>query len=270
MDRFVAALVFSLTASACFSSSTVVKVRADGSGSIQVSTSLSKAAIAELDAQAVDMGGTPQKATLEQWLPEMDARAAASRLGAGVRFVSTRATQDARSFRRVTVYEYADIRRLTLEPIPILPAQVSSGGTARLEGEHRLTFDLSANSDTGFLLTARLPDARIEYAGLEVGGDQTTETDPEGLALARKLFSGARFDVTIEPDLPVISTNTPHRSGQRITLVAIDVERLAFDEVVWKRLVQPGSLDELRYQLHDVPGVTISLDREVRIELAPR
>ena len=52
---------------------------------------------------------------------------------------------------------------------------------------------------------------------------------------------------------------------------AIDAERVLLDEETWKRLrLRPASLDELRFQLHDAPGVTVSLDREIRIELTSR
>jgi len=77
--------------------------------------------------------------------------------------------------------------------------------------------------------------------------------------------------VTIEPELPIVRTNTPHVDGQRVTLVRVAAEPLLLDDEIDRRfLLRPGSLDELRLRLHDTPGVTVALDREIRIELAQR
>lgn len=77
--------------------------------------------------------------------------------------------------------------------------------------------------------------------------------------------------LAVEPELLILQTNTPHRSGQHVTLRAIDAERVLLEEETWKRLrLRPASLDELRFELHDAPGVTVGLDREIRIEPASR
>jgi hypothetical protein len=263
-------VVASIAVAGCFSTATVVKVRADGSGTIELTTTLRKAALIRLDAFTAVAGDRQKTPKLNEWLPESDARAAASRLGSDVRYVSTRATDTADTLGRVTIYEFADIRRVMLEPIPVVPG-AGFGADARLDGEHRFTFDLVEEQDNRRTLIARLPDARIEYSGVEIYAQRLERPNPEDEALLRALLAGLRLEVTVEPELSIVGANTLHRDGRRVTLVAIDAERLAFDEQVEKRLLlQPGSLDELRYRLHDLPGVIVGLDREVRIELAPR
>lgn len=271
LARLFLLLTAAVATTGCLSTTTVVKVGPDGSGTIEVTTMLGKAALAAVD-EFVGTGSNarrPRRA--DDWFPERDVREAAAGLGTDVRYVSSRTIDTADALGRVTIYEFADVRRVTLEPLPILPADNAHGSSARLDGEHRFTFDLVDEGENRRVLIARLPDARIEHSGLSVQAEQLERPDPQEEALVRTMLAGLRLEVTVEPELPITRASTLYRDGQRVTLVSIDAERLLFDDEVSKRLLlEPGSLDELRYRLHDRPGVTVSLDREVRIELAPR
>lgn len=269
--RVLILIVTSVLAAGCFSTATTVKVRPDGSGTIELTTLLGKAPLAAFDELFAGHGIEPQKPrTVHDWFPERDVQEAAARLGTDVRYVSSRTIDTDDRLGRVTIYEFADIRRVTLEPLPILPGD-SYGADARVDGERRFTFDLVNEPENRRVLIARLPEARIEYADVSVHAERFERPDPQEEALMRRLLAGLRLTVAVEPESPISGTNTLHRDGQRVTLVSIDAERLIFDDEVSKRLLlRPTSFDELRYRLHDRPGVIVSLDREVRIELAPR
>jgi hypothetical protein len=271
LARLFLLLTAAVATTGCLSTTTVVKVGPDGSGTIEVTSLLRKTGLAQFDTLAATASDHAKPTKLNDWLPESAVRSAADRLGTDVRYVSSRIIETADALGRMTVFEFADVRRLTLEPIPVLPAGGYFGADAKLDGEHRFTFDLLDAPDNTRVLIARLPEARIEYSGLGVKAERLERPDPTEEALTRTLLGGLRLEVIVQPELPIIRANTLHRDGQRVTLVSIDAERLLFDDEVSKRLLlEPGSLDELRYRLHDRPGVTVSLDREVRIELAPR
>jgi hypothetical protein len=260
-----------LTTAGCFSSTTVVRVRADGSGTIEVTAAVRKAALAQLGAIGEPAGGERKAPRLEDWFPESEVRAAASRLGNDVRFISSRAVDNRDELGIIALYEFSNVRRVTLEPIPMLPAEGGYSSTARLDGEHRFTFDLLDEPENGRVLVVRMPDARIEHDGLHFATGEDEGMDAEQAAQFRTFVGGGRLEVTVELEQPIIRTNTPHRNGQRVTLVRLDAEPLLLDAKTPKRLLlQPGSLDELRYRLHDAPGVTVGLEREIRIEVAAR
>ena len=259
-------LLASVAVSGCFSSLTLVTVRPDGSGTIELTTTVRKAGLAQFDAMMPDDGGR-KKHRLDDWFPEQTAREAGSKLGTGVRFVSSRLLDTTDVLGRSTTYAFDDIRQITLDFIPVLPSGVSGAGGAGFVGDSHFTFDLVDEADRR-VLVARFPDAQIEQfdhtTSVTAGAD-----DPEEQARFRVLLRGGRLEIAIEPEQPIVQTNTPHRSGQRVTLLGIDAERLLFDKEAEDRLrLQPGSIDELRFKLHDVAGVTVSLDRDVRIELA--
>lgn len=264
-------VVAGLASAGCFSSRTVLRLRADGSGTIEVTSALRKAALAQLDALGVAAGGERKTPRLEDWFPDTDVRAASARLGNDVRFISSRTIDNRDELGVVAIYAFSDVKRVTLQPIPVFPAEGGYGATARLEGEHRFTFDLVDEPGNGQVLVARMPDARIEHDGLHVVTGEGQGTDPEQAAQFRTFVAGGRLEVALELEQPIIRTNTPHRDGQRVTLVRLDAESLLLDSATEKRLLlQPGSLDELRYRLHHAPGVTVGLEREIRIEMAVR
>jgi len=267
--RATLAITAALSATACFSSSTVIRLRGDRTGTIQVTSTIRKAALAHLETFAHGIG--PRKLRPEDSFPEHDARSAASSLGTNVRFVSTRVVDNDELLGRVTIYEFSDIGRVTLEPIPVLPAERSFSADARLHGEHRFTFDLIDERDNGSVLIARMPDARIEYSGVELFGAQAQPSSPEDVNLLRRLVTGGLLEMTIEPEQQIVRSNTPHVDGQRITLVRAAGEPLLLDDGLERQLLlRPGSLDELRVRLHDARGVTVAPDSEIRIELAPQ
>jgi hypothetical protein len=264
--RTLLVLTASLAATGCFSSVTVLRVRADGSGTIELTTTLRKAALVKM---AEMMPARRQIHRPDDWFPDHMARDAASNMGAHVRVLSTRALDDADALGRVTTYAFDDVRQLTLEIIPMFPLNAGGGGSASFVGDSHFSFDLVEESDRR-VLVARFPDAQIEHSGADVPV-QVDAYDAQQEALLRTLVGGGRLELAIEPEQAIVRTNTPHRSGQRVTLLAIDAERLFLDPESSDRIrVRPASIDELRYQLHDAAGVTVALDRDIRIELAVR
>jgi hypothetical protein len=239
-SRAFLALLACVASAGCFASTTNVRVAANGSGTIDVRVSFDKAGIAQLE--AITGTGDDARERHARSITKSEARAAAASLGRDVRFVSFAATETTQSLVRVATYAFSDVRTLTVEPMPLIPRDTSFGGSMRVTGEHRFTFDL-VPADDGVELVARLPDARFEYDGLP---ETATQDQPDQQALLRTIFANARLDVGVEPELPIVQTNTLHRHGQRVTLVGIDLATLLDNEKAIPRLLQPGSFDELR------------------------
>jgi hypothetical protein len=87
-------------------------------------------------------------------------------------------------------------------------------------------------------------DASRKGHRLNTGGPEADR--PEQGALLRTLVRGGRLEIVIEPQQAIVQANTPHRAGQRVTLLGIDAERLLLDNDALDRIrLQPASLDEL-------------------------
>lgn len=260
-------IVASVVCSGCLSSITLVKVSADGSGTIELTTTVRKAGLAQFD-DMLPSEAPKERPRLEAWFPEERARRVAASLGTRVSFVSSRAIESAELLGRHTTYSFADVRQLSLDILPLLPLGTVDGSNMLLVGEADFTFDLRDGPE-GRVLVARFPDAQIEYADADGAARSAATVDPREAAMLRKLLAGSRVEIAIEPELSILQTNTTHRSGQRVTLLGIDAERLLLDKDAPDRLrLRPASIDELRHELHDAPGVTVALDREIRIHLA--
>ena len=94
MARLALAGLACLAATGCIASTTLVKVNADGSGTIEQTVSMKAAAAAQLKAMMAGVGppgDAASDAKPAELFSENDMRDVAPRLGDGVTFVSSRA-----------------------------------------------------------------------------------------------------------------------------------------------------------------------------------
>jgi hypothetical protein len=75
-----------------------------------------------------------------------------------------------------------------------------------------------------------------------------------------------RFSIEIEQ--PLLRTNAPARIATGATIFDLDLDRMinAMDDSKARRMASPGSLQEMLWQLGDLPGATIPVDHEVFLE----
>src|SRR4029453_2026248 len=87
---------------------------------------------------------------------------------------------------------------------------------------------------------------------------------PEELILKRAI-KGLALRFFVEIEAPLLRTNAPGRSGSRATIFDLDLDKMinAMDEPKVRRMMSPGSLQEMLWQLGDLPGAVMPVDHEV-------
>src|SRR5438132_4659933 len=103
--RFVLVLAGALLCSACFQFSTVLTLKADGSGTIDQRLLFTQAAVAQLRQLASLGGGTQDFDPVS----EKQVREAAASMGPGVTYVSSTVINTSEGVGRDTKYAFADI-----------------------------------------------------------------------------------------------------------------------------------------------------------------
>lgn len=267
-SRLVAALrrlvpVFALLPLAgCVSLDVVVKVRPDGGGTITREVAFRTDWLEELAGMMKGMGGDVKVETgndsdpMAEMFTEKEAREEAAKMGVGVRFVKATATRTKTTRGQIAVYEFDDVRKLSLSDQP-----PSAGPGAPPEAaKDKLTFDWKKGSDGVAVLTVRTPP-------MEKGGDTKGETGAapekpptaEDLAQARKLLGGLRIAMAVEVGGTVLEATGGWREKNRVTLMEMDFDKLLGDEKLLAKLTASGakSLDEAQAWLKDVPGMRI-------------
>jgi hypothetical protein len=267
-----AALVAALATTACFSSETVIRVKADGTGTIEVQNLAQKDGLAMATGMARqatkqaggDAAGAPNIDGIGDLFDETKLREQAASFGEGVRFVSSEpVTRDGLSGARA-VFAFDDVRLINMSNRP--------AGQGPPTPQLRFDLQRAATPDANSTLRIRLPEGtRPAPAGADApaAGMPRQDIPPEVLSMVRGMFKGARMSVAVEVDGAIVTTDGPQRDGSRVTIFGLDFEQMLSDPAKFAALqgMKPGTdFDTARKALEGVPGVVLPQTRTVSIE----
>lgn len=189
----------------CFESSTTVKIKNDGSGTIVSSSYMNTAALGEMGGEA-DVAPVPT----EEELKEM-----AKSFGDGVTFKSIEEGKNAAGWEGyVATYEFADINNLKLN--------MNEGMDNMAEGEEAqfITFKMEGKE-----LELNIPFEAKE-------GEPTEEEKEEakqgamGIAMMAPMMKGASWSIDIEVEGEIAESNALHQEGNKIGIITMDMEEM--------------------------------------------
>ena len=98
----------------------------------------------------------------------------------------------------------------------------------------------------------------------------STNAAPQQMAMIKSLLTGARVSLAVEPDGAVVRTNSAYVDGSRVTLLDVDLDQVLKDDGLAERLQAAKTPEELKAVLKDVPGLKLTLEKEITIEFTPR
>ena len=256
--RFALVLAGAVMSGACFQFSTVLTLKGDGSGTIDQRLLFTQSAVAQLR-QFAALGGGGQEFDP---LSEKQVRDAATTMGQGVTYVSSTVINNSEGVGRDIKYAFTDINQLTLGQAPPAPGGMSVGVSSDLAD--RVAFKLTRQPDGHALLTISVPQ-------LPIGGGNnaplsSNSPSPEQIAMLKPMFAGAHLSMAIEPAGRLVRTSSPYVTGQRVTLLDVNVDSLLGDDTLLPRLQAAQSLEEAKTILKSVPDLKATLDPEITIE----
>jgi hypothetical protein len=257
--RFALVLAGAVMCSACFQFSTVLTVKADGSGTIDQRLLFTQAAVAQLR-QLAALGGGGGGQDFDP-LSEKQAREAAQSMGSGVTYVSSIVINTSEGVGRDIKYAFTDINQLSLGQAPPPPGGMSVAPPPG-DSSDRVSFKLTRQADGHALLTIAVPQLPA------MGGDKGPSNSPSAdqIAMLKPMLAGAHLSIAVEPAGRLVRTSSPYVNGQRVTLVDVNVDSLLSDDTLLQRLQAARTPDETRTILKSVPGLKVNLDPEITIE----
>ena len=253
-------LLAALSCGGCFQLSTTLRVKSDGSGTIQQRLSFTKEAVAQLQQLAI-LGG---KEGFDP-LSEEEARANAQRFGAGVTLLSTTPVSDDSGQGRESIYAFTDVNQLQVSQQPGVPE-----GTVReldAASTESMTLKLTQQANGNALLTISVPEPAIP--GTRTSRGSMRSPTPEQFAMVRQMFRGARVNIRVEPEGTLVATNSAFVDGPAVTLIDVDLDQLMADPTLPEKMQAAQSADEVKALLSALPGLKINLEREITIEFKP-
>ena len=262
--------LLALPTAGCINFETLVKVKADGSGTLVQTMTMSAETMEMMKAAKGD--GAKVEAGKPMALEAKDieqARAEASKLGEGVTFVKAEPidTKEAKGMR--AIYSFKDVTKLKVSQKPTSPggATPPSGGK---DVDETMKFGFARAANGNSVLTIGMPDLKAaSKEGTFKSAAKAPETPPEAMAMIKQMFKGLRIAIAVEPEGKVVSTNSPFVEGSRVTIMEMKFDSLIADEAklkVFSEAMDSGSIADAKRLMKGLPGVKINLDPEVKIE----
>lgn len=258
--KFAALALTAVLCSGCIRSATLVKVKADGSGTIEqtmlVNLGLMKGMFAGLGGQTAQTPGTVNEADLKR---------AAERMGEGVTLLSATPVKEADGFEgSKAIYAFTDISKVRVDQDPNLSGSTTGGFSTPPKNSNPVSFAMAKGANGEATLTVTVNDppkaATDKPGGGAAGGPDMA--NPQMLDMMKSMFQGFKIGIDVEVAGKILKTNADHVAGSRVTLLEMDLGALLQDEAKLRELQKvlgpTASIAELKPYLKDVKGLKVN------------
>jgi hypothetical protein len=258
--KLVVVLGLSFCLTGCLQSGTLVRIKPDGSGTIEQTMLLNmqtfKGMMSSMGGQMKESGSGPGV------MNDADFKRTAERMG--VKPVSLTPLKEGGFEGSKAIFAFDDITKVRVDQDPTGPA---AGKTAAATTKSPIRFGFSKQGGSS-VLTITLDEQQANDAvgkvGAAAGSPQAANAamDPAMMQMVKTMFQGFRVGVDLEVEGKIVKTNADYVNGSRITLLEVELAGLFEDEAKLKQLqskVGPGmTLTEMRPYLKDLKGVKIN------------
>lgn len=256
--RLVALACLSALVTGCINSATLLKIKPDGSGTIEQTMLMNTSALKPMMQGLEQQGAKPAGPAVN----EADLKRAGERMG-GVTYVSGEPIKGPNGFEGVkALYSFADINQVRVDQDPNISGSTTGFSTTPKNDEDALTFKLARAAGVSTLVVT-FPD-KPGSAGAskteEAGGPDMS--NPQMMAMMKTMFDGFKVAIDLEVLGTIVKTDADYVTGSKVTLLEMDLGALLQDEAKLKAIqskVKPGaSISEVKPYLKDIKGIKIN------------
>jgi hypothetical protein len=251
-------LLGAVTCAGCFQMTTVLKVKADGSGTLVHRMVYSTRALAQMRSFGGRAGGTPAVDPLS----EVQAQSLAAAIGPGVSYVASTPISVAGGQGREATYAFSDVTQLRISTQPAAPPGMSINTPTFKTDAETVTFSLTHDPNGNAILHIHVPEPNF----LDALGSKGAASQ---IPMIKTLLGGAHVLLMVEPDGAIVRTSSPYVEGPRVTLLEVDLDEVLKDDALIARLQAATTQDEAKAAVRAAAGVKINLDREITVEFTP-
>jgi len=261
-----AAIVAMFGLTGCLQMEQVVKLKPDGSGTVEETVVLSKAGLAAMEQMigAFAAGGDKKKEgapAMPDLYDEAKLKAAASKMGEGVTFVSAKKIDGEQGKGFTAIYAFTDVNKLKLDQNPGEALPDSGGPKPAGNKKEPILFQFDKGSPAQVTLKMPAPEFKPK------------EKQPEGMEdmamqMMQQMFKDMRISIVVEVQGTISETNAEYRDGSRVTLMDMDFNKVMANPEKFKALAKanPQSLQEAKTLIKGLDGVKIETAPEVKIK----
>lgn len=253
--RVLLAVVTSVALTGCLNSTTLVKLKADGSGTVEQTTLMNVAALKAMMPGADKQAGS-------NGIDKADLERTAARMGNGVRLVSAEPVKGANGFEgSKAIFAFDDINQIQVNQGPSMSDR---RGSSEPSADDPVKFKLTRSGGTS-TLTIAFVDKPGNGGGSASAGDNPLGdmdlTNPMMMNMIKSMFAGFKVNIGLEVVGTIVKTNAEYVTGSRLTLLELDLEAVLADEAKLKALqgkLGPDiSFSSVKPYLKDIKGIKI-------------
>lgn len=249
-----------LMVSGCLQVHTVIKIKPDGSGTIEETLIYAK----HLALMNQVFGGDKESDRGEPGsvYSESKLKERAATFGDGVSYVSAKniKSKDGRGY--TAIYSFKNINGLRLNQN--IGSIVPSGTKGPKMRDEHITFRFIEGTPATVVI--QMPEEA--QSRVTVRKKEATSNDEEGIETARLLLGDLRFSTKVEFQGQIVETNASFRKGSLVTLIDLDFDEMLGDEGFLRQAqsFEEISLEDVKSLMKKYPGVKVELKREVRVK----
>jgi hypothetical protein len=256
--RLLVVLLAAVGLTACLDSTTLVKLKPDGSGTVEQTTLMNTAALKGL------MGGANGQMS-GPMMNKADLERTAKSMGEGVRLVSSEPIKTDGGFEGVkAIFAFDDINKIQVSQSPSMGGGTGATRSSEPTAEDPVRFKLTRGGSTS-TLTINFVDRPGAGKTDNVPNPSPSEmpdlSNPMIMNMMKTMFQGFKINIGLEVVGSIVKTNAEYVSGQRLTLLELDVAAILADEAKFKalqgKLGPDASLSEVKPYLKDIKGIKV-------------
>jgi len=258
----LAAFLAMLGLTGCLQVEKVIKLQADGSGTIEETVILTKSALAGIQQMTAGFGGGKGgDGKAPDLFGDAKLKDAASKMGEGVTFVSAQKIDNEQGQGFTAIYAFTDINKVKLDQNPGDALPDTGKVKASAGKKEPITFHFTKGSPAELSLAMPAPDFKPKKAAADGMEDMVMQ-------MMKQMFKDMRISLAIEVAGTISETNAEYRDGSRVTLMDVDFNKILADPEKFKALAKanPQSLQAAKTLIKGLDGVKIETSPEVKIK----
>lgn len=258
---FLLACVAMFLFSGCLQIEKVVKLKPDGSGTVEETLIMTKSAIDGLKQMAAGFGGDKgADAKPFDLYDEAKIKEAGEKMGEGVTLVSATKISSDKGEGYKAVYAFPDINKLKVDQNPSSSMPSPGGGMKKEDKKEPVVFKFDKGNPASLTVTMPQPEFKKKEP-------QPAGVEDMAMQMAQQMFKDMKITLAIEVAGEIKETNAEYRDGARVTLMEMDMNKLLANPAKFKELAKadPQSLQETKALLKGLDGVKVETAPEVKI-----
>ena len=247
----------------CIKVDTKVKLKKDGSGTIEEKVLMSSTVVEMMNqfmGSFPDSTGKIEKFSLYK---EDELIGKASNYGEGVKYVSGKEIKKDGWEGYQAVYSFKDINTLKMDTDPNKKVDLDEGGSEASDEYFSFRFKPGSVAE----LTIDRPEMNTGQDEEATDDSENTDNPPLDDKIV-KLMDGMKIKISLQPEGTIVSTNASYVEGSDVTLIDIDFGKILKNKQSLEMLKKnpPKSLEEMEAIVKNIPGMKIELQKSLSIK----